>query len=179
MICHLDPQLVVAVGGITDLEGQSAAHAGGIRIAIQDAESTIRDTDVAEEMMSYVKNNILVQSAQPLSTINAAATMATAIITAAAMMMTALLDDAGVRLVSAGVSIVVPPDDENSYSDDGIIGYATEAKVMLDQDSLQAAMDEAMANARDGNVGLMYKNDAFSDDGVNFLHVLYESFLLV
>ena len=53
-------------------------------------------------------------------------------------------------------------------SDDGIIGYATEAKVMLDQDSLQAAMDEAMANARDGNVGLMYKNDAFSDDGVNF-----------
>ena len=31
---------------------------------IQDAESTIRDTDVADEMMSYVKNNILVQSAQ-------------------------------------------------------------------------------------------------------------------
>ena len=33
---------------------------------IQDAESTIRDTDVAEEMMSYVKNNILVQSAQAM-----------------------------------------------------------------------------------------------------------------
>ena len=31
---------------------------------IQDAESTIRDTDVADEMMKYVKNNILVQSAQ-------------------------------------------------------------------------------------------------------------------
>ncbi|OUP02704.1 hypothetical protein B5F35_18060, partial [Anaeromassilibacillus sp. An200] len=31
---------------------------------IQDAESTIRDTDVAEEMMAYTKNNILVQSAQ-------------------------------------------------------------------------------------------------------------------
>ena len=33
---------------------------------IQDAESTIRDTDVATEMMSYVKNNILVQSAQAM-----------------------------------------------------------------------------------------------------------------
>ena len=33
---------------------------------ITDAESTIRDTDVAEEMMSYVKNNILVQSAQAM-----------------------------------------------------------------------------------------------------------------
>ena len=33
---------------------------------IQDAESTIRDTDVASEMMSYVKNNILVQSAQAM-----------------------------------------------------------------------------------------------------------------
>ncbi|MBD5160710.1 MAG: flagellin [Oscillibacter sp.] len=33
---------------------------------IQDAESTIRDTDVADEMMSYVKNNILVQSAQAM-----------------------------------------------------------------------------------------------------------------
>ncbi len=33
---------------------------------IQDAESTIRDTDVAEEMMDYTKNNILVQSAQAM-----------------------------------------------------------------------------------------------------------------
>ena len=33
---------------------------------IQNAESRIRDTDVAEEMMSYVKNNILVQSAQAM-----------------------------------------------------------------------------------------------------------------
>ena len=29
---------------------------------IQDAESTIRDTDVADEMMAYTKNNILIQS---------------------------------------------------------------------------------------------------------------------
>ena len=33
---------------------------------IQDAESAIRDTDIAEEMMSYTKNNILVQSAQAM-----------------------------------------------------------------------------------------------------------------
>lgn len=33
---------------------------------IQDAEATIRDVDVAEEMMSYTKNNILVQSAQAM-----------------------------------------------------------------------------------------------------------------
>ena len=33
---------------------------------IQDAESTIRDTDVADEMMDYTKNNILIQSAQAM-----------------------------------------------------------------------------------------------------------------
>ena len=33
---------------------------------IQDAESTIRDTDVADEMMAYTKNNILSQSAQAM-----------------------------------------------------------------------------------------------------------------
>ncbi len=33
---------------------------------IQDAEATVRDTDVAEEMMSYTKNNILIQSAQAM-----------------------------------------------------------------------------------------------------------------
>ena len=30
------------------------------------AESTIRDTDIAEEMMAYTKNNILIQSAQAM-----------------------------------------------------------------------------------------------------------------
>ncbi len=33
---------------------------------IQDAESSIRDTDVADEMMKYTKNNILIQSAQAM-----------------------------------------------------------------------------------------------------------------
>jgi len=47
------------------------------------------------------------------------------------------------------------------------IGYATEAKVMLDEDSLQAAMDEALKND-DGGVALDYKNSAFSDNGTDF-----------
>lgn len=55
-------------------------------------------------------------------------------------------------------------DDSNSLT----IGYSAEASVMLDQDSLQAAFNEALQNAADGNIGLKYKNDAFSDDGVNF-----------
>ncbi len=33
---------------------------------LQNAESAIRDTDVAEEMMAYTKNNILIQSAQAM-----------------------------------------------------------------------------------------------------------------
>ncbi len=33
---------------------------------IQDAESSIRDVDIAEEMMEYTKNNILIQSAQAM-----------------------------------------------------------------------------------------------------------------
>lgn len=37
-----------------------------MRENIQDAESSIRDVDVAEEMMSYTKNNILIQSAQAM-----------------------------------------------------------------------------------------------------------------
>ena len=33
---------------------------------VQDSESSIRDADIAEEMMSYTKNNILIQSAQSM-----------------------------------------------------------------------------------------------------------------
>jgi len=47
------------------------------------------------------------------------------------------------------------------------IGYATEAKVMLDENSLQAAMDEALKNSN-GNVALDYKNNAFSGNGKDF-----------
>lgn len=57
-----------------------------------------------------------------------------------------------------------------NINDEGVpkIGYSAEAKVMLDQDSLQAAMDQAMENAKNSRVGLRYKNNAFSTDGVTF-----------
>lgn len=60
-------------------------------------------------------------------------------------------------------------------SDPPRIGYAAEAKVMLDQDSLQAAFDQAVENAAKGNISLQYKNDAFSNDGVNFSCFLVNS----
>lgn len=52
--------------------------------------------------------------------------------------------------------------------DDGGIGYASDAKVMLNQDDLQAAFDEALRNARDSYVALRYKNSAYSKDGIHF-----------
>lgn len=57
-----------------------------------------------------------------------------------------------------------------NIDDEGVpkIGYSTEAKVMLDQDSLQAAFDEALRNAEDGYVGLKYQNDAYSTNGTDF-----------
>jgi len=68
---------------------------------------------------------------------------------------------------SAGVAVYTVTNNQNS-DDDGRVGYATEAKVILDQGTLQDALDEAMANARDKNVALEYKNDAFSDNGKDF-----------
>ena len=67
-------------------------------------------------------------------------------------------------ILGVGVFVATRP-----QSDDGMkIGYAAEASVMLDQNSLQAAFDEAMRNAAEGNVGLQYKNDAFSGNGTDF-----------
>ena len=54
------------------------------------------------------------------------------------------------------------PPDSNGLT----IGYATDANVFLDQDSLQAAMDDALAHS--GYVSLRYQNDAVSSDGINF-----------
>lgn len=66
------------------------------------------------------------------------------------------------------------------------IGYATDATVMLDQESLQAAMDEAIKNAADKNIALWYRNNAYSDDGVNFdcfvgnsARNMYDAFLTI
>lgn len=56
------------------------------------------------------------------------------------------------------------------------IDYAQDARVFLDQNALQAAMDEALKNARDRNVALRYQNDAVSTDGVNFeCHIMNSS----
>lgn len=55
-----------------------------------------------------------------------------------------------------------------SDNDTPRVGYATEATVMLDQNSLQAAMDAAMEKAKDGNVALRYKNNAYSTNGTDF-----------
>jgi hypothetical protein len=66
-------------------------------------------------------------------------------------------------IIAAGIMLNRPKEDSGLG-----IGYATEARVMLDQNSLQAAMDEAMENARNGNIALSYKDNAYSTDGSNF-----------
>lgn len=48
------------------------------------------------------------------------------------------------------------------------IGYAEGVTVVEDPDALQKAVDEMYAKAAEGGVGLEYKNDAFSTDGLNF-----------
>ena len=65
-----------AINAISDLRGKLGAtqnrldhtlnNLSVMKENIQDAEATVRDTDVAEEMMSYTKNNILIQSAQAM-----------------------------------------------------------------------------------------------------------------
>ena len=68
--------LKVAINTVSSVRGQLGAYQNRLDHTInnlsvmteniQDAESTIRDTDVADEMMAYTKNNILVQSAQAM-----------------------------------------------------------------------------------------------------------------
>ena len=48
------------------------------------------------------------------------------------------------------------------------LGYDSGASVVLDADALQAAVDEAMKNAKEGNVALLYENNAYSEDGKTF-----------
>ena len=65
-----------AINKVSTVRGQLGAYQNRLNHTInnlsvlpenlQDAESTIRDTDVADEMMAYTKNNILVQSAQAM-----------------------------------------------------------------------------------------------------------------
>lgn len=54
------------LGAIQNRLEHTVNNLGVMQENIQDAESVIRDTDVAEEMMKYTKNNILIQSAQAM-----------------------------------------------------------------------------------------------------------------
>ncbi len=54
------------LGAISNRLDHTYNNLGVMRENIQDAESAIRDVDVADEMMAYTKNNILVQSAQAM-----------------------------------------------------------------------------------------------------------------
>ena len=57
-----------------------------------------------------------------------------------------------------------------NISDEGVpkIGYSMDASVILDQDALQAAADEAIKNARENRIALQYRNNAYSKDGKTF-----------
>ena len=69
-------KIKTAINTVSDVRGTLGAtqnrldhtinNLGVMTENIQDAESTIRDVDVAQEMMSYTKNNILIQSAQAM-----------------------------------------------------------------------------------------------------------------
>jgi hypothetical protein len=71
-----------------------------------------------------------------------------------------------VVIVAAGVVVSkVLADKDNSGS---AIGYSTEAQVLVTQEEIDKAAEEALANANNGDVALCYQNDAFSNDGSNF-----------
>lgn len=78
-------------------------------------------------------------------------------------------------------------DKGRSDDSDGLtIGYAAEAKVFMDEDSLNAAVREAQENAKNKNIALHYKNDAYSTDGQTFACKIvnsernqYDMFLMV
>lgn len=75
---------------------------------------------------------------------------------------------AAAMVVAAALAVIAALLLTRGQDDSLGIGYATDASVMLDQDSLQNAMDAAIANARDKNISLMYKNDAYSANGLIF-----------
>lgn len=74
--------------------------------------------------------------------------------------------------VSAG-AIVYTLNNREDTSDGFTIGYASGAGVFLDEESLQAAMDKAIADS--SSVTLRYKNNAYSDDGKTFSCLLANS----
>ena len=55
-----------ALGAVQNRLEHTVNNLGVTMENLQNAESTIRDTNVADEMMKYTKNNILIQSAQAM-----------------------------------------------------------------------------------------------------------------
>lgn len=93
-----------------------------------------------------------------------------------------------ILLLAAIVAILLTRPSLTTIEDGGVpkLGYSTEATVMLDEDSLQAAVDEAIENAKNGMVALQYQNDAYSTDGTTFSCLianapsnLYDMFLTI
>jgi hypothetical protein len=70
-----------------------------------------------------------------------------------------------VVIAAAAVVVTLGNKDDSSNS---VIGYATEAQVLLTQEDIDAAAAQAQANAENGNVSLLYKDNAYSNDGKNF-----------
>lgn len=71
--------------------------------------------------------------------------------------------------VATGIIVAILSNkDEPRPAPTGGIGYSTDAQVILSQEELQAALNQAMENARLGNIALLYKNNAYSGDGINF-----------
>lgn len=92
-----------------------------------------------------------------------------------------------VLLIAIAAILIIRPSLTN-IGDEGVpkLGYSAEATVLLDENTLQAAVDEAMENAKNGMVALQYQNDAFSNDGLTFsCHIanspanLYDMFLTI
>lgn len=91
---------------------------------------------------------------------------------------------AAVAVIAIIVAVVALRGQEET--DSGRIGYSSDAVVVLDEDELQAALDEAAQNAANGNVALWYQNNAYSDDGTHFMCFignsksnLYDCFLTI
>ena len=75
-----------------------------------------------------------------------------------------------IALLIAVIVLLMRPQPTADIDDGGTpkIGYANDATVVMDEDSLQAAVDEAVENAKNGRIALRYQNDAFSEDGKTF-----------
>lgn len=79
-------------------------------------------------------------------------------------------------VIAAAVIVVMKVlSDQAAATPDSAIGYSTEAQVLLTQEDIDAAMAEAEENASNGDVALMYQNDAVSDDGLNFEGLIMNS----